>query len=551
MTQSHEAGILNFSDSAHEKRRMERERFFNLAPDIFIVVGFDGVPDQINLAGEKILGWTLEELKARSYLELIHPDDRPGIEQELRKLNEGGATATHEARWLCKNGEYKWLEYSAFPAAEQQLIYVVARDITVRRHAEEQRLQLVHEQAARAHAEERERYYRLMAEAIPQLVWITDARGELQYVNQRWVDYTGLELTQTQDSGWRSAVHPDDLAVTDHAWETALRTGTPFETEFRLRCACDGTYRWHLARGVPLRDAHGHIIQWLGTSTNINDQKRTAEMLRQARDDLEQHVQERTRALSELNAALGKEIAERKRVEREITERNAQLEAANKELETFSYSISHDLRAPLRHINGFSQALLEDYADKLDEQGRNYLDHVRAASRRMAQLIDALLDLSRVTRAEIHRVAVDLSNIAENISDNLRITRRDRRVGFVIQPGLHADGDERLLRIVLENLLGNAWKFTEKHGSAQIEFGALEQDGERIYFVRDDGAGFDMAYSDKLFGPFQRLHGASEFEGNGIGLATVQRIIHRHGGRIWAEAAVEKGATFYFTLGDG
>ena len=235
-------------------------------------------------------------------------------------------------------------------------------------------------------------------------------------------------------------------------------------------------------------------------------------------------------------------------LEQRVIERTLQLEAANKELEAFSYSVSHDLRAPLRSIDGFSQALFEDYADKLDAQGRDDLQRVRAASQRMAQLIDDLLELSRVTRSQINRQTVDLSALARTIAAELHNSEPERQVEFAVAEGLSASCDPRLLRIVLENLLRNAWKFTGNHQRARIEFGRSHSNGQSAYFVRDDGAGFDMAYADKLFGAFQRLHAMTEFNGTGIGLATVQRIIRRHGGQIWAEGQVEQGATFYFTL---
>jgi PAS domain S-box-containing protein len=242
------------------------------------------------------------------------------------------------------------------------------------------------------------------------------------------------------------------------------------------------------------------------------------------------------------------DITERKRAEEALRERTVQLQATNKELEAFTYSVSHDLRAPLRSIDGFSLALLEDYADKLDEDGQDYLRRVRAASQRMAELIEDLLQLSRLTRREMRRETVDLSALAQESAAELQMSQPERQVEFVIEEGVVTDGDAGLLRVVLENLLGNAWKYTSKHPSARIEFGVTQQDGEVAYFVCDDGAGFDTAYADRLFGAFQRLHSTTEFEGTGIGLATVQRIIHRHGGRVWAEGAVEQGATFYFTL---
>jgi len=250
-----------------------------------------------------------------------------------------------------------------------------------------------------------------------------------------------------------------------------------------------------------------------------------------------------------------RDVTERKRAQEAIQRLNqemrlhsVELEAANKELEAFSYSVSHDLRAPLRSIDGFSQALIEDYGGKLDDQGRDYLRRVRAAAQRMAQLIDEMLGLSRVTRSEMRHEPVDLSMMARAVAEELRKTDPQRCVEFSIADGLAAQGDPQLLRILLDNLMGNAWKFTSRKSPAKIEVGAAQPNGEKVYFVRDNGAGFDMNYAGKLFSPFQRLHRQKEFPGTGIGLATVQRIIHRHGGRVWAEAERGEGATFYFTL---
>jgi signal transduction histidine kinase len=235
-------------------------------------------------------------------------------------------------------------------------------------------------------------------------------------------------------------------------------------------------------------------------------------------------------------------------LEQRVIERTAQLEASNRELEAFAYSVSHDLRAPLRSIDGYCRALLEDFGDQLPKEGVPYLDRIHISTIHMAQLIDDLLSLSRVTRASMAHVPVDLSAMAHNILSELQREQPDRRVRLSITPGLMVEGDVRLLRIALSNLLSNAWKFTAKREEAHIEFGALQQNGKRVFYVRDNGVGFDMDHAGKLFGAFQRLHTEGEFPGTGIGLATVQRVLQKHGGQIWAESAKDQGATFYFSL---
>ncbi|MBY0247100.1 MAG: PAS domain S-box protein [Nitrospiraceae bacterium] len=249
-------------------------------------------------------------------------------------------------------------------------------------------------------------------------------------------------------------------------------------------------------------------------------------------------------------SGIGRDITERKRVESELKRRGWLLEAANKELEAFSYSVSHDLRAPLRSLDGFSLALMEDCADRLDEQGKDYVKRIRAASQRMGQLVDDLLKLSRNSHVELRRELVDLSALVTSRAEEMRKLWPGRQVELIVEPGLKAEGDSRLLDIVVDNLLNNAWKFTGRRERALIEVGAERREGKTVYFVRDNGVGFDMAYAGKLFGAFQRVHTMAEFPGTGIGLATVQRIVRRHGGRVWIEAVVDKGATVFFTLGD-
>jgi light-regulated signal transduction histidine kinase (bacteriophytochrome) len=265
---------------------------------------------------------------------------------------------------------------------------------------------------------------------------------------------------------------------------------------------------------------------------------------------------------AELLAKLQAEIVDRQQAQQQALDLNhglqqavSELKSVNKELETFSYSVSHDLRAPLRSIDGFSQALLEDCVEQLDETGHDYLRRIRSATQRMGQLIDDLLSLSRVIRSDMCRAPVALSKLATQIATDLHQAYPDRQVESIVQPDLLDRGDSRLLQAILENLLSNAWKFTATRTHAKIEFGALPRpqtdamtQPPATYFVRDNGVGFDMTYVEKLFSPFQRLHSSSEFPGNGIGLATVQRIVHRHGGRVWAEGEIDRGATFYFTL---
>ena len=248
---------------------------------------------------------------------------------------------------------------------------------------------------------------------------------------------------------------------------------------------------------------------------------------------------------SELEATEARSARQLAEAKAEMVE---ELKSKNQELEAFSYSVSHDLRSPLRGIDGFSQALLDDYGDTLDATAQGYLQRIRAAAQRMAALIDDMLLLSRVNRAQINRVMVDLTALAETVADELKRQNPDRDVVLQIQPNLCAHADRGLMRVLLDNLMGNAWKFTARTASARIEVSTMVQDAQAVFVVRDNGAGFDMAHAGNLFQPFQRLHDAAEFPGTGIGLATVQRIVDRHGGRLWAEGAVGSGAAVFFTL---
>ncbi len=338
------------------------------------------------------------------------------------------------------------------------------------------------------------------------LLCIADASGVLVRINPAWEHVLGYSLVDIVNRPFLDFVHPEDQTSTQAVFAEQIQGGnriTSFENRYRAK---DGDYRVLLWNSTPVA-AEGRVY------------------------------------------ASARDITERKRSEDALHSAKLEAEAANHELEAFSYSVSHDLRAPLRAIDGFSTALLEDHSEALGGDGVRHLERVRSATRRMSDLIDDLLELSRLSRRQLVSSRVDLSAIAEDVVGQLRLQESERSVEVRIQTGLVAMGDHRLLRVVLENLLGNAWKYTRKTEGAEVEMGRGVIDGVPAWWVRDNGAGFDMAYADRLFGAFQRLHRADEFEGTGIGLATAQRIIRRHGGRIWAEAAVDEGATFHFTLG--
>jgi PAS domain S-box-containing protein len=336
------------------------------------------------------------------------------------------------------------------------------------------------------------------------MMCISSARGYFTRVNPSF-DVLGYSRDELLSRPALELVHPDDRAATEAAYLALAPECPAVKFENRYRCK-DGSYRW--LSWASSRDTSGAVYSM---ARDITEAKGHHEILIRAKEAAE-HV--------------------------------------NHELESFSYSVAHDLRAPLRSINSFTQALLEDYVEKLDVTGMKYLNFIHDASHHMAQLIDGLLGLSRVTRSVMRCQEVDLSDLARAVIARLRASQPTRHVEVLIQDGMLGDGDRLLLAIVLDNLLGNAWKFTAKRSDARIELSATVKDAQRVYLVRDNGAGFDMALASNLFGVFQRLHSDDEFEGTGIGLATVERIIARHGGRIWAEGSVERGATFYFTLYD-
>ena len=464
-----------------------------------------------------ILGYPLDEFVGRNAFELIHEEDHAFVIECLTlSLQQPGAHIPVYARVRHKNGGWRWLEGVFTNLLDEPGVQAIVNnyhDFTERKQAEEEIRKLNEELNERvvertAAWSEANTLLQVLLDHMPDQIYFKDAQS--RFIKNSRSQARALGLNDPAD-----VVGKSDFDFFPHAQRSyekeqeIIRTGKAMVDEEERVVWPDGRETWVSTTKVPLPDQAGQIIGTFGIS---------------------------------------RDITERKRAEAALQKAKLELEAANRELEAFSYSVSHDLRSPLRSIDGFSQALLEDYADKLPAEGQDHLNRVRAATQRMGQLIDDLLNLSKVTRAIMKSVPVDLSELAQGIAGELQRTQPERRVNFNIAPHLKAHGDPNLLQVALENLLNNAWKFTSKQEQAQIEFGSKNENDETIYFIRDTGAGFDMTYAGKLFGAFQRLHSMSEFSGTGIGLATVQRIINRHGGRIWAEGAVDQGATFFFTL---
>lgn len=352
-------------------------------------------------------------------------------------------------------------------------------------------------------------------EQSPSTVIITNAQGAIEYVNPKFTEITGYtseEVIGKNPRIFKSGATPPESY--QKLWET-ITAGGEWRGEF-LNRKKGGELYWESASISPIPDENGVITHYVAVKEDIT-----------ARKEAEEEIEI-------LNTGLAARAAE--------------LEAVNRELEAFSHTVSHDLRAPLTQISGFTQVLLELCQDRLDEQCTGYIRNIFEGTRRMDQLISTLLNFSQLSRSALKRETVDLGTMADCIAAELRLKEPQRQVTFIIAEEVLAEGDPRLLRVAMDNLLGNAWKYTGKKETAVIEFGSAEREGKPVYFVRDNGTGFDASQAEGLFGAFQRLHNKDEFEGYGIGLATVQRIVQRHGGRVWAEGEIGRGATFYFTL---
>jgi PAS domain S-box-containing protein len=445
-----------------------------------------------NPAALRVIKKTAEQTLGKNDLEL-HDDPvvATAILENDRRVMEGGQTEAFEEVVDTPEGRCTFLSVKA-PRRDTRGNVVgligISHDITERKRQEEMLRQS-------------EMRFRSLANSVPDLVWTCTPDGRCDDVNSRYIEYTGVPKEALLGFEWLKQVHPDDRERAVAEWSQAMERDDLYESDFRIRNK-DGEYRYFKSRGVAVRDEQGAILKWFGSNTDIEDLRRYQE----------------------------------------------QLTAVNKELESFNYAVAHDLRAPLRHVRGFSDLLIQEAGQGLSDTAQHYLTVIQDGVSRMSQLIEDLLNLSRVGRQDIRKQTCDIRPLIDQLIVELQPQIEGRNIEWRIAEVPLVVCDPALFKQVLANLLSNALKFTRGCDPAIIEVGYKRAAGDLVIFVRDNGVGFDMKYLDKLFGLFQRLHRQEDFEGTGIGLAIVQRIMHRHGGKVWAEAALNHGATFYVSL---
>ncbi|HLK18142.1 MAG TPA: PAS domain S-box protein [Bryobacteraceae bacterium] len=508
--------VCTLRDITERKRAEEAARLFTSivehSDDAIVSKTLDGVILTWNKSAERIYGYSAGEMVGQNIARLMPPGNSSQLTEIFDNLRRGERLEHVLTQRVRKDGSLIAVSVTISPLRDAAG-YIVGASAITRDVTEQQRVE-----KALALSEER---YRSLAFATSQIVWTANVHGEVIEDIPMWRAFTGQSEMEALAMGWIAVVHPEDRERTREVWLRAVKIRSFYDTEYRLRRA-DGAYRWMAVHAAPVLEVDGTIREWVITCADIEDRKQAEAEIAKLNEELEQRVLDRT----------------------------AELEAANRELEAFSYSVSHDLRAPLRAMDGFSRILLEEYSSGLPEKAQHYLTVIRSNAVQMGELIDDLLAFARLSRQPLNKQPVALDDLVKQALEDLAIDREGRRVEMLVGDLPACEGDPQLLKQVLINLLSNGLKYTRARDVARIEVGAITATGPNppIYYVRDNGVGFDMRYANKLFGVFQRLHGAKEYPGTGVGLAIVQRIVHRHGGRVWAEAQINHGATFYFML---
>jgi PAS domain S-box-containing protein len=484
-------------------------RLFEAARDgILILDAESGLVLDVNPFLIEMLGFTREQFLGKSLWDLGFLKDIAENKSNFKELQQKEFIHYENLPLKTAKGQLINVEFVShvYQVDHHKVMQCNIRNITKRIKDEEE-------------IKNNEKRFRELIESLPQLFWTCTVDGPCDYLSKQWVEYTGIPEAEQLGYRWLEQLHPEDRDRTISTWMEKVINRESFNIEFRIR-KNNGEYRWFKTRAVPIHDNGGNIIKWFGSNTDFDDVIKAREKINQLNKDLEKRVIERT----------------------------TELQIANKELEAFSYSVSHDLRAPLRAINGFIQMLLEDYVEKLDDEGKRIGAIIQGNSRKMGVLIDDLLAFSRLNRMKMALSRINMEELVREAVKELEDLGTDRKIGITIRHLPQVKGDRSLLKQVITNLLSNSIKFTRPREEAVIEIGNFKKDHQSIYYIKDNGVGFNMKYADKIFDVFQRLHSEKEFEGTGIGLALVHRIISRHGGKIWVEAELNKGATFYFTF---
>lgn len=488
--------VINKSLKARDEvegKLKEYQYFFNNNHDLVCIASTEGYFETLNPKWEKVLGYSQKEMLEKQFLEFIHPDDIDSTLEEVEKLKTGVITINFVNRYRQKDGGYLWFDWNSTPNPATGKIYAIARDITERKKLEEALMKTLKDVSD----------YKFALDESS-IVAVTDRKGIIKFANDNFCKiskYSREELLGQDHRIISSGYHPKEF-IRD-LWVTIAK-GKVWRGELRNK-AKDETIYWVDTTIIPFLNEQGNPYQYI---------------------------------------AIRADITERKKTEYEIKQ-------LNQELEAFTYSVSHDLRAPLRSISGYTQMLKEDYSDKLDEEGNRVMHIIINNARRMGQLIDDLLDFSRLGRKELLHVHVNMEGLVQDVVQEFVTQENKRQLNINILPLKPAKADHSMIHQVWINLISNALKYSRNREITEIEIGFNKRGNQTCYYIRDNGVGFDMRYVDKLFGVFQRLHKMNEFEGTGVGLALVKTIVNRHGGNVWAEGKLNEGATFYFTLPDG